>query len=459
MRRLFTIVICLTLSHITQASTFFNTTARVDSGNGPKRDTVIRPIVNGTAYSPYQTMFKHRLDSIQKQVPLDYNDIVQGYIDTYTNRKADIGRMIGLAKYYFPIYEKAFHEAGIPEEIKFLSIVESELNPNAVSRVGATGPWQFMYATGKMYGLNINDEVDERRDPIQASYAAAAYIKDAYMEFGDWLLAIASYNCGKSTIERAMDRAGGVADFWSIRQYLPNETRGYVPAYIAVSYMMNCFDKHSITPQAAYFNIKTDTVMINKPVSFSNIAATLSMSAGEIALLNPAYKRGVIKASETAPRRLILPQVTPEKYKALYEALNSDLPLTYTAPAVYAAANPADHRTAEHPAYHIVKRNETVADIADRYGIEEQDLKAWNNLHTDKPEVGKKLKLNETLARAVAPVEKKATKKYRTYTVKKGDTLSSLAEKFEASVDGIKELNGLKKNSLQPGMTLKITKV
>ena len=459
MKRLFTIVICLTLSHITQASTLFNTKLPADSGNGPKRDTMLRPAISGMAYSPYQNMFKRRLDSIQKQVPLDYNDIVQGYIDTYTNRKADIGRMLGLAKYYFPIYEKAFREAGIPEEIKFLSIVESELNPNAVSRVGATGPWQFMYATGKMYGLNINDEVDERRDPIQASYAAAAYIKDAYMEFGDWLLAIASYNCGKSTIERAMDRAGGAGDFWSIRQYLPNETRGYVPAYIAVSYIMNCYSKHSITPQNAYFNIKTDTVMINKPVSFSNIAATLSMSAGEIALLNPAYKRGVINASSTAPRRLILPQVTPDKYIVLYNALNGDSVVAYTPPPVYVVANPADHRPTERPAYHLVKKNETVAAIADRYGVEEQDLKAWNNLHTDYPEVGKQLKLNQAVANIPLPVEKKETKKYRTYTVKKGDTLSSLAEKFEASVDSIKEMNGLKKNSLQPGMTLKITKV
>ncbi|MES2274410.1 MAG: LysM peptidoglycan-binding domain-containing protein [Bacteroidota bacterium] len=461
MKRLFTLVICLALSQLTQASGILKTKSKADSNIvAARRDTLFVPVVAPVVYSPYQTTFKRRLDSIQKEVPLNYNEYVQSYIDIYTSagRKNDIGRMLGLAKYYFPIYEKAFREAGIPEEIKFLSIVESELNPNAVSRVGATGPWQFMAATGKVFGLSINDEVDDRRDPIKASYAAAAYLKEAYQEFGDWLLAIASYNCGKSSVERAIDKAGAT-DFWAIRPYLPNETRGYVPAYIAVSYVMNYFNKHNIIPQVCSIG-KTDTVIINKQVSLSNIARLLEVDAKDVYLLNPSYKRGVINASAASPRRLVLPQAHPGKFSMIYDALNSDAPVAY-APAVYAAVGTVDKpsRSSKKPSYHTIKKGETLADIADEFGVEVQDLKAWNNLHSNKATIGKKLRLGESPADDDSPVTKKATKKYLTYTVRKGDTLSGLAEKFEASIDSIKELNGLKKNALQPGMTLKITKV
>jgi membrane-bound lytic murein transglycosylase D len=462
MKRLFTFVICLTLSQIIQASG--KPTLKADSNLvGTRRDTLFVPVVVPVAYSPYQSTFKHRLDSIQKEVPLNYNEFVQSYIDIYTGpgRKNDIGRMLGLAKYYFPIYEKAFHEAGIPPEIKFLSIVESELNPNAVSRVGATGPWQFMAATGKAFGLSITDDVDDRRDPIKASYAAAAYLKDAYQEFGDWLLAIASYNCGKSSVERAIDKAGAT-DFWSIRQYLPQETRGYVPAYIAVSYIMNYYNKHSITPQACTFNPKPDTLMINKQVSLAGLSRLLDLDIREVSLLNPSYKRGVIMATEAAPRRLILPQIAPNKYSVLYDALSSDAPITYAPPVFASTDKPVfNNKATKLPAYHTIKRGESLAGIADVAGVELQDLKAWNNLHSNKAVVGKKLRMSEGVAAVAgeAPVEKKAAQKYITYKVRKGDTLSTVADKFEASMDEIKEMNGLKKSKLQPGMMLKINKV
>lgn len=460
MKRLFTFVTCLTLSHLALASGK-TLTLKTDSDNlAKKRDTLFAPVTAPVVYSPYQATFKRRLDSIQHEVPLNYNEFVQSYIDTYTapGRKSDISRMLGLAKYYFPIYEKAFREAGIPEEIKFLSIVESALNPTAVSRVGATGPWQFMAATGKAYGLNINGDVDERCDPIQASYAAAAYLKEAYMEFGDWLLAIASYNCGTSSVERAIDKAGAT-DFWAIRQYLPAETRGYVPAYIAVSYVMNYYNKHSIVAQGNIIG-KTDTVIINRPVSLSNIARLLEVDAKDVFLLNPSYKRGIINASASAPRRLIIPQVHPGKFSGLYDALNSETPVVLPSVININPEKPVARVSEKRPAYHIIKKGETLADIADDAGVNVQDLKAWNNLRGNKAVIGKKLRLSEnTDGDDDTAVEKKASKKYLTYKVKKGDTLNALAEKFEASVDSIKELNGLKRNSLQPGMMLKITKV
>jgi membrane-bound lytic murein transglycosylase D len=463
MKRLFTFVICLTLSQLTQAGHLNNRPIADSNTTGAKHDTLLTPAFNAVPLTAWQSTFKRRLDSVQKEVPLNYNEYVQSYIDAYTNRKGDIGRILGLAKYYFPIYEKAFREAGVPEEIKFLSIVESELNPNAVSRVGATGPWQFMAATGKNYGLNVDDYVDDRRDPIKASYAAAAYLRDAYQEFGDWLLAIASYNCGKSSVERAIDKSGGATDFWSIRPYLPQETRGYVPAYIAVSYVMNYFAKHNIIPQNCSFSTKTDTLMVNKMVSLSNIAKLLELDAREVAILNPSYKRGVVNGSSAVAKRLILPRVTTDKYGVLYEALNGDGPAATYTPAVYAAnttsSSNGDYRPAKKPAYHRVRRGETLADIADQYGVEVQDLKAWNNLHSSRAVVGARLKLSEsTAADDDTPAVKKSTR-YVTYKVRRGDTLSGVAEKFEASVDSIKELNGLTKNRLQPGMMLKITKV
>ena len=357
-----------------------------------RRDT---SLVANTALNYQGSFMKGKLVAIQKEVPLDYNEFVQSYIDNYTgpNRREEMGRIMGLAKYYFPIYEKAFRDAGIPEEIKFLSIVESALNPNAVSRVGASGLWQFMSSTGRNYGLNINNYVDERRDPIQASYAAAAYIKDAYQEFGDWLLAIAAYNCGKGSVERAIEKANAM-DYWAVRQYLPAETRGYVPAYIAVAYVMNYYGQHKITPQVSTMPLLTDTVLVNKFVSLGNVSRVLNISTDQLALLNPSYLRQVVNGTVAVPRRLIIPQVQKEKYSALYKALN-DNSLTVPAGPVVATYDVNAGPVQELPAFHTVKRGETLASIADKFGIELSDLKDWNHLVGKSAAVGQTLRLND----------------------------------------------------------------
>ena len=395
MKRLLTIVACLSLLQIAKAAPLLN-----------PADTTLVPVVNPAPVSGnLMVTYKQRLDALKKDVPLDYNEYVQGYIDIYLspNERDDIGRVLGLSKYYFPIYEKAFHDAGIPEEIKYLSIVESQLNPNAVSRVGATGPWQFMFTTARIYGLTIDNYVDERKDPIQSSYAAAAYLKDAYQEFGDWLLAIASYNCGKSNVVNAIQKANGATDFWSIRQYLPVETRGYVPAYIAITYVMNYYARHNITPQACSFSVKTDTIMVNKVVNLSSVSQVLNIDLAQLAILNPAYKMLVINGTAAAPRRLVIPQVSKESYGALYNILTDN-----TTPAAL-------------PAYHKV----------------------------DAP----------TSYEENSSARRRSSKSYITYKVHRGDTLSTIADKFEgATVEKIKEDNGLKKSHVQPGMTLKISK-
>jgi len=451
MKRLLTGAICvLSLSITAFARPSAHSAAPVNHPENYK-DTIKVPVAQAPALPGYLAIYKQRLDSIQKDVPLDYNEYVQSYIDIYSRHKDEMGHVLGLAQYYFPIYEKAFREAGIPEEIEYLSIVESKLDPMAVSRVGATGPWQFMPATAKLYGLNMDNNVDERRDPIQASYAAAAYLKDAYMEFGDWLLAIASYNCGKSNVERAIEKAGAM-DFWSIRQYLPQETRGYVPAYIATCYIMNYANKHDISPLTGNFSMNTDTVLVNRAVSLSNVSRALNLDTRELVILNPSYKKQIVNGTVTAPRRLVIPKTPSANYAALYDVLNTDMPQQ---PANVAVANVQEKSI---PQSHKVKKGETLGDIADLYGVDLQDLKDWNNLQSSKAVAGKKLWLNDSHEAADAS-SSKSEPKFITYKVKPGDTLSVIAAKFDgASVDSIRSLNGLKRGALQPGMKLKISR-
>jgi membrane-bound lytic murein transglycosylase D len=389
MKRSFTLVFCLFILQIVKAGSSFLSPAFLPG----HRDTTIVPVINQLAPLTYQGgIFKRRLDSIKKDVPMDYNEYVQSYIDIYSRNREEMGHVLGLSKYYFPIYEKAFRDAGIPDEIKYLSIVESKLDPSATSRVGAAGPWQFMSPTAKMYGLSMDDYVDDRRDPIQASYAAAAYLKDAYQEFGDWLLAIAAYNSGKSNVEHAIERANAT-DYWSIRQYLPVETRNYVPAFIAVSYVMNYYKRHGIIPQACNISLKTDTVLVNKYISLGTVSNALGLSINELAILNPAYKRQIINGTAKAPRRLVIPQIDKGRYGALYAALNSPGAVVVVPQVTYAAYQ--EPKAEKMPSYHTVKRGETLADIADMFGIEVTDLKSWNHLHGNKAVVGQKLRLKE----------------------------------------------------------------
>ncbi len=420
-----------------------------------RTDTLVPvPIVDEFLLNSYQNMvYKYRLDSIQKQIPLTYNEYVQSYIDIYTapRRKDAMSKIIGLAKYYFPIYEKAFREAGIPEEIKYLSVVESALDPNAVSRVGATGPWQFMFATARLYGLKMDNYVDERKDPVQASYATARYLKDAYNDFGDWLLAIASYNCGKGNVIRAMQRSGG-NDFWSIRNYLPAETRGYVPAYIAIAYVMTYFKKHQIVPEECNFSTKNDTVMVNKFVSLKNLSAALEVDPAEMAILNPSFKKRIVNGSIDKPKRLIIPKTVYADFAKVYAALN-DVE-NEVVPSFAAAKEP--EATAE--THHRVRKGEDLSQIADHYGVEVQDLKVWNHLYSNVVVPGQKLWIKTASAENASP-EKKSLKSYYTYKVRKGDTLNLIADKYEgATVENIKNLNTLRSNRLHTGMILKINR-
>jgi len=466
MRKLSTFIACLFIIQVAKADLLktFTPTIKADSSalTTTRRDTTILPMVTVGTTSYQGTTFKHRLDSIRKEIPLDYNEYVQSYIDIYTSRKEEMGRVLGLTKYYFPIYEKAFRDAGIPTEIKYLSIVESALDPYAVSRVGATGPWQFMFATAKLYGLNIDNYVDERRDPIQATYAAAAYIKDAYLDFGDWLVAIASYNCGKGAITRAIEKAGA-SDFWSIRPYLPAETRNYVPAFIAIAYVMNNYNKHGIFPHACEMPLKTDTVLVNKYVSLTNISKVLNVDTRQISMLNPQYKMLIVNGSDASPKRLVIPQIDKASFSQLYDALNDPGITSDQFEPVRASVNetPAKKKlkesTPEIPTSHRVRKGETLGSIADKFGMEVSELKAWNHLNQNRVATGTELRL--TAPPASDASAKKTGRNYITYKVRQGDTLSAIAEKFDGlTVEKIKSANNLKGEHLQPGMTLRITR-
>ncbi|MGB4775425.1 MAG: LysM peptidoglycan-binding domain-containing protein, partial [Daejeonella sp.] len=381
---------------------------------------------------------------------------VQTYIDLYVlKRKDQIGRMLGLSKYYFPIFEKSLKEVGVPEEIKFISVIESALNPHAVSRAGATGPWQFMYTTAKGYGLVMDNYVDERKDPVQASYAAAAYFKEAYNKFGDWLLAIAAYNCGMGAVNRAIKKAGGEANFWAVRPYLPRETQNYVPAFIATNYAMNYYMKHNIIPKAPSFNIHTDALTINKMVSLSAIAQVADMDIKELGILNPSYKKQIINGSTDYPKNLIIPAIDKTAYNLLYETLNKEDIFLADEMKVIAANTRNVNTNKARPSSHRVKRGETLTNIANQYGVEVQDLKVWNKLKSFKVLPGQTVRLKPSSLNE----SKKPVSKFYTYKVKMGDTLSEIARKFDgATVSKIKAINGLKKGNIQPGMVLKINK-
>ncbi|AMQ01434.1 Lytic murein transglycosylase [Pedobacter cryoconitis] len=385
--------------------------------------TAVPEVLENPLFYNYNFTYKKRLDSIQKQIPLPYNESVQRYIDIYSSRKDMMGKMLGLSEYYFPIFENALKAYDVPMELKFLPIIESSMNSHAISRVGATGLWQFMFSTAKDYGLGMDNFVDERKDPIQASYAAAAYFKDAYKNLGDWLLAIAAYNCGTGNVNRAIAKAHS-RDFWAIRPFLPQETRNYVPAFIAAIYVMNCPDKHQIKAQKSLFAIKTDTIQVNRFVSLTELAEALAMEEGDLCTLNPSYKKKIVNGSEDEPKRIIIPKVSLANFAEIYEVLNNHTVETST--RVIMASNDdrrlhkkrkeVSQRSAQ-VRYHKVGAGQNLIAIANQYNVEVQDLRVWNNLKGSTIVPGQRLIVSQKSGRA-RETEAKSGEKYISYKAK-----------------------------------------
>lgn len=352
-------------------------------------------------------VYKERLARIPSVIELPYNDVVQKFIDRYSGRlRRSVSIMLGAQNFYMPTFEEALESYGLPLELKYLPVIESALNPNAVSHVGATGLWQFMLTTGKQYGLEINSLVDERRDPVRASYAAAHYLRDLYKIFGDWNLVIAAYNCGPENINKAIHRSNGATDYWQIYPYLPKETRGYVPAFIAANYIMNYYCDHNICPMQANLPGKTDTVVVSRDVHFEQVAQVLGMEIDQIKQLNPQYRRNIVNGS-TRPMALRLPATLVGKFID-----NEDSIYAYRPDVLLAK------RTE-------VEVNDDVPSYSRRSSSSSRSKSSSSRKSRSKGKKGKK------------------NKGGRNVTIRQGDTLSDIAKRNGTTVSKLKKLNKL----------------
>lgn len=361
-------------------------------------------------------VYIERLSRLPNVMEMPYNEIVQKFIDRYTGRlRHSVSYMLGASNFYIPIFEEALEAYGLPLELKYLPVIESALNPKATSHAGAAGLWQFMVATGKQYGLEINSLIDERRDPIKSSYAAAHYLKDLYNIFGDWSLVIAAYNCGPENINKAIHRADGQADYWKIYPYLPRETRGYVPAFIAANYVMNYYCEHNICPMRTTLPAKTDTVVVSKDVHLKQIADVCGIDIEELRTLNPQYRRDIVNGNNK-PSVIRLPANATNTFIA-----NED--------SIY--------------------RYETDALLTRRSLVEVESSKYTTSTSSTRKSYSKSKSRKRKSSR------RSRTRK-KSVTVRSGDTLSEIAERHHTTVKKLRQLNGIKGNNIRAGKKIRV---
>jgi membrane-bound lytic murein transglycosylase D len=454
-------------------------------------------------------LLKERLAAMDAKSPfnIEYNQGLENIIKSFLkNRKKSFGRLMAISEYYFPMFEEALAKQNVPLEIKYLAVVESALNPKAVSRMGATGLWQFMYQTGKIYNLKIDSYVDERSDPLKSSEAAAQYMTNMYAIFGDWDLVLASYNSGPGNVTKAIRRSGGQQNYWNIRKNLPKETQGYVPAFLATMYIYEYHNEHGIKPDRAIVkHFATDTVMIKKQMSFKQISDLLDVSVAQLQLLNPSYKLNVIPFYQDQAHFLRLPQekiaifVSNEDKIYAYAQRESDLrerPFQVTKAIVVTDTLNYTQQLITLPKtkYYTVRRGDNLGEIADKYNVSIADLKKWNRLKSNTVARGKSLKIiiNESVVKTIKKEQKtnnlptkittdnqqivaseakinkeeKAKKLIKTdtlssnvaafYVVQKGDNLGNIAKKYNVTVEEIKEWNHLQNINIQLGTSLQV---
>jgi membrane-bound lytic murein transglycosylase D len=453
-----------------------------------------------------------RMAILDKNTPFDlvYNSTVQGFINLYAERRRDIStKVLGVSELYFPMIEECLAKYDIPLEMKYLSIVESALNPVAISRAGAGGLWQFMVSTGKMYGLEVTSYQDERFDAYKSTDAACRYLKFLYNTFGDWQLALAAYNSGPGNVNKAIRRSGGKKDFWSIKPYLPKETQGYVPAFIAVNYVMNHASEYNIYPKkpvATFF--ETDTVGVNRRVDFNELSKVINLSIEDISFLNGTYKLNEVPENGHK-HYLVLPVNKIGMFLANESTVYEQSEIRRNEP-VLVADNTNTVNTEGKVAQtvwetgwktHKVKKGESLGSVANKYDVTLAQIRKWNKIKNSKIVPGQTLKIEtkvkktiyldaddksdvaespvkqtnseaseeenyqeegkKDIAKVVTP-EKKEVKspQYKYYVVQKGDTLTKIASAKGVSVDQIKHLNhGLKENKLAVGQKIKIKQI
>ena len=419
------------------------------------------------------SVYASRLASLPRIIPMPYNNVVRDCIDLYTERRRNLVRyMLGMADYYFPIIEEVLDKHGLPIELKYLAVVESALNPVALSRVGACGLWQFMLPTGKQYGLAINSLVDVRRDPVKATEAACAYFKDMYAIYKDWNLVMASYNCGPGNVNKAIKRSGGKTNFWDIFPYLPKETRSYVPLFIAANYVMNYYCDHNLCPLETNLPLATDTIHVNKMLHLQQVSEVLQVDLEQLRALNPQYKRDIVPGN-TGDAVLKLPASDTyafvDKEDSIYQYRVEEFLPSYL---VTINGGSTSGVATREQVTHIVLKNENIYTIANRYGVTPQEIKKWNRLSSNRLARGKRLKLyvdnggvylsaknaQKEKAASASPAQKAEKKDgYIAHKVRSGESLYSIASKYPGvSAQTLKQANNLSDSKIIPGQVLKI---
>lgn len=419
-----------------------------------------------------------RIKDMNSFITLPYNDIVKGYIIKYSEKMTGaMEKILGLCEYYMPIFQEVFDRYNMPEELRAMAIIESAMNPRAESRVGAKGMWQFMYHTGKMYGLHVDSFVDERMDPVKSAEAAARYLMDAYNIFGDWNLAIASYNCGAGNVNKAIKRSGS-RKFWDLWPYLPRETRGYGPAFVGALYTTKYYKEHGLKPQATQMPPVVDTFQIKKMLHLKQVSELTGAPLELLKELNPQYKHEIIPGNERTYILRIPFQYTNafiEHEDSLYRH-KSDI---YFNPTTIKKIKEGGDGVR---IVHKVQNGEYLGKIASKYRVSAGQIKKWNNLRSDSIRVGQRLIIYRggrgpaTSSSSAKPAAKPATKpaakpanssvakptvsasgNYVTYTVKSGDNFYNIAKNYPGiSAQNIMDYNGIDSSKLRPGMKIKI---
>lgn len=418
-------------------------------------------------------LLKERLAAIEAKSPfnIEYNQGLENIIKSFLkNRKKSFERLMGTSEYYFPLFEEALAKQNVPLEIKYLAIVESALNPKAVSKMGATGLWQFMYQTGKQYGLKIDSYVDECSDPLKASEAAAQYMTNMYKIFGDWDLVLASYNSGPGNVAKAIRRSGGQQNYWNIRKNLPKETQGYVPAFLATMYIYEYHKEHGIVPnRASVKHFATDTIMIKKQMTFKQISDLLDVPVAQLQVLNPSYKLNVIPFYHDENHYLRLPQEKIAVFASnenqiyaytQYELSKREKPFQIEkAMAVKDTANYAIQKIAgSKTTFYKVKRGDNLSIIADKYDVTVAEIQEWNHLSNDNVQLGASLQVVKKASDSKEELVSGPERKDIEYVVLKGDNLGDIAKKFGASLADLKQWNNLPDNTIGIGATLIVAK-
>ena len=426
--------------------------------NGPGQDSIF--VVD----LPTDTL-KARLARMNEKTPFNitYNSSLESVIKSFLTRRRDLmQRMMTASQFYFPLFEQELDNQNIPLEIKYLAIVESALNPKAMSRVGAKGLWQFMYSTGKMYGLDVSSYVDERHDPIMATKAASKYLSRLYDIFGDWDLALAAYNSGPGNVNKAIRRSGGYENYWNIRPFLPRETAGYLPAFLATMYIFEYAEEHGLQYKRAerpYF--ETDTIHVKNLITFDQISKLVDISKEELEMLNPAYKLNIIPKVEGKNYALRLPTSKIGKFVAneeeIYAFVKKELDsLEKPLPSMITAQDQIRYR---------VKSGDYLGKIAERYGVGVSQIKRWNGLRSNNLRVGQRLTIFPRKPYVAESSSKSSASKSsntvangaKVHTVQSGDSLWTISKKYPGvTIENLREWNGIRGNNLKPGTKLKL---